>query len=99
MEQPQNMINNQENRIPEEFVSPKKEGGKVGPFISSIIIIIIIILGGLYFWGAIIDSRVTPDVPEDVSEIEEELNIDAELEELDSDLADIEAEIDAALSE
>lgn len=42
--------------------TPQKDSG-IGPIIGSIIIIILIILGGLYFWGYVIDKQ-KPDLPE-----------------------------------
>lgn len=83
-------------------VPPKKESG-VGPIIGSIIIIILLVLGALYFYGSIVERRQTqgartPALSEStrVADIESDLNV-PELDTVDADMAELEAEIDAAL--
>lgn len=93
------------NTMPqEEIPAPKKEGA-VGAVIGSIIIIILLVLGGLYFFGSVIENKedtnsAADTSAEEVSEIEEDLNsaeLEAELNQMDADLAEIEAEINAAV--
>jgi len=88
----------------------KKTEGAVGPVIGSIIIIALIVLGGLYYWGSIINSTQKKDsenVPEEnistLSESDEIIDIEADLEattldEIDQLLNEIDAEIDDALN-
>ncbi len=83
-------------------VPPKKEG-MVGPVIGSIIIIAILVLGALYFYGSIVERQKTQNPPAPalsestrVSDIEADLSV-PELDTVDADMAELEAEIDAAL--
>lgn len=100
-----NGLNNQEREsfeqsgdpTSDQMVSKPKKEGRVGPAIGSTIIIILIILGGIYFWGSIIEknksqemNNQTPDV------INADLDIN-ELDEIDEDLNTINSEIDASL--
>jgi uncharacterized protein YpmB len=45
------------NQTPTPENKPKE--GLVGPIIGSIIVIILVIVGGLYFWGTVINERQT----------------------------------------
>jgi uncharacterized protein HemX len=92
----------QNNMNSTEMENPrlKKDGG-VGPTIGSVIIILIIILGGLYFLDTI-RQRQAEKLP--VNETSDTEDISAELEatdveSLDEELAEIEAEIEASLEE
>lgn len=79
-----------------------KKEGSVGPIIGSVIIILLIIMGGLYFWGSIIQrqnenaARQRQMRTEDLSGIEKDLN-ETNIDTLDSEMDSIEAELDAAL--
>jgi hypothetical protein len=88
---------------------PKKQEGAVGPIIGSIIIIALIVLGGLYYWGSIINSnQKNEDVKAEetipaLSESDEIIDIEEDLEatnlnEIDELLNDIDVEIDDALN-
>lgn len=88
-----------------------KKDSNVGPIIGSIIIIVLIVLGGLYFWGYIINKQhvnaPTTDEPKveevkteeiadpDVDEINNELN-STNVDEVDSELNQIDAVFDAS---
>ncbi len=97
--------NNQPNSFPNTMpgaMPPKKENG-VGPIIGSIIIIILLVLGALYFYGSIVERRQTQNTPTPalsestrVADMESDLNV-PELDTVDADMAELEAEIDAAL--
>lgn len=97
--------NNQPNSFPNTMpgaMPPKKENG-VGPIIGSIIIIILLVLGALYFYGSIVERRQTQNAPTPalsestrVADMESDLNV-PELDTVDADMAELEAEIDAAL--
>lgn len=98
--------NNQEKveeSIQQEKVKIEKDKG-VGPIIGSIIIIILIIIGGIYYWNSIIDERAaTQDTSEQseaesISEIEAELNT-TDLDNLDAELEQIEAEFEAEIQQ
>lgn len=79
-----------------------RKEGSVGPIIGSVIIILLIIMGGLYFWGSVIQKqRAEAELRkqarvEDISVIEKDLN-ETNIDALDADLMSIEAELDAAL--
>lgn len=104
------MENNQNNFQTPDTSAVKKDSG-TGPIIGSIIIIILIVLGGLYFWGYIIKKQhveapitnesTSEQVPSeevadpDVAEINNELN-STNVDDVDSDMNEIDAEIDAA---
>ena len=86
-------------------LEPIKKDTGVGPIIGSIIIIILIVLGGLYFWGYVIEKNKT-DFPEevekeeagnmdDISQIEADLN-STNIDILESDMQKIDSEIDSA---
>lgn len=82
--------------------TPEKSGG-VGPVIGSIIVIIVIVLGGLYYLNSVkvdIAKEEAPALNEssEIEAIEEDLN-QTDLDNLDAEFSDIEAEIDAALAE
>lgn len=97
--------NNQTNGFPNTMpgaMPPKKEG-VVGPIIGSIVIIVILVLGALYFYGSIVERRQTQNTPAPalsestrVADIEADLSV-PELDTVDADMAELEAEIDAAL--
>lgn len=94
------------NNINEEKMLPveEKKEGVVGPVIGSIIVIILIIIGGMYFWGSMIEKNQMPENNSMNTEATTIADIETDLEKtnidnLDSDLADIEKEIDAALGE
>lgn len=95
-----------QNNINEEKMLPteEKKEGVVGPVIGSIIVIILIIIGGMYFWGYIIEKNEMNENNSMNAEATSITDIESDLEKtdidnLDSDLADIEKEIDAALEE
>jgi hypothetical protein len=100
-------IQNEEQVVAEEAPKIKKDGS-VGPVIGSIIIIVLLVLGGIYYFTSIntavapvIENEPSTPTLSDSTEIED---IEKDLEEtttddLDEELADIESEIDAALSE
>ena len=77
------------------LVSESKKDGKVGPFIGSAIIIILIIVGGMYFWGSIVEKRFGTTSTNSLEQDADEINV----EELDKEMVEIEAEFDAALAE
>jgi predicted PurR-regulated permease PerM len=88
--------------------APKKDEG-VGPVIGSIIIIAVIVLGGLYYWGSIIQNssnapeNVTEESLPALSESDEIIDIEQDLEatsadEIDALLDEIDSEIDDALN-
>ncbi len=88
---------------------PKKPDEGVGPVIGSIIIIALIVLGGLYYWGSIINStqKTNEDVIETttpaLNESDEIIDIEEDLEATDTEgidklLDEIDAEIDDALN-
>ena len=54
--------------------TPQKDSS-VGPIIGSIIIIILIVLGGLYFWGYVINKQKA-DIPEKQNESTNSAEID-----------------------
>jgi hypothetical protein len=97
--------NNQSNGFPNTMpgaMPPKKEG-VVGPIIGSIIIIVLLVLGALYFYGSIVEKQKTQNTPTPalsestrVADIEADLSV-PELDTVDADMAELEAEIDAAL--
>jgi len=99
LEQNTNVQNSTEEQI--EKMTPKQDGG-VGPLIGTIIIIALLVLGGLYYWGSIINEQKDTEAPtenvpagqdEDVSSIEAEL--DAEFGDVDAELDKIDAEFEA----
>lgn len=83
-------------RSPEPNVLGEKEHKSVGPIIASIIIIVLIVIGGIYFWGAILnDSGYNPS--QDSGTIVED---DAKTNDLNNqgtsdNVADIEADLQA----
>lgn len=104
------MDNNQNNFQSEN--KPTKKDSNIGPIIGSVIIIVLIILGGLYFWGYIINKQQvnaptteeseveevkTEEIADpDVAEINNELN-STNVDEIDSELNKIDAEFDASV--
>jgi len=92
METPEN---SQPTQTPQPILTAEKESGSIGPMIASVIIIILIVVGGIYFWGAVLND--SGYVPQDDSEIVED---DAKTNELNEqgtsdDVADIEADLEA----
>ncbi len=103
----QSSINNQTNGFEEKTQStlPSKKDGVVGPIIGSVIIIILLVLGALYFYGTVAEKRQaqnqrrqTAPLSEStkVADIESDLNT-SEIDTVDADMAELEAEIDAAI--
>lgn len=73
--------------------------GVVGPIIGSIIIIALIVLGGLYYWGSIIENNTSDPVTKE-EELLPELNESDEIEKIEEDLeATNTEEIDKLLNE
>ncbi len=95
---------NVENMMPLE----EKRDGVVGPIIGSLVIIILIIIGGMYFWGSVIEEKSNPNPPVDENQLDAEATTiediandleETNLEDLDANLGEIEAEIDASIEE
>lgn len=96
-------------------VSTPEEKSDAGAWIASVIIVVIIFIGGIYFWNNIKSVPITDtdddkeEMSEEVSselpandETIEDLETDlqsVDIEELDSELDEIDAEFDAALEE
>jgi uncharacterized protein HemX len=91
--------NTQTQETTPEIISSKKDG-KVGPTIGSVIIILIIIAGGFYFLNLQTVEVVEEDnqTQQATTTLEDELD-STEIDDLDEDLAQIEAEIEAAIGE
>jgi uncharacterized protein HemX len=87
-----------------ETLKIRKEGS-VGALIGSIIVILIILAGGVYFMDSLRNRMIEEsEMPAEENATTSEATINAELdaidlEELDAELAEIEAEIDAAIEE
>lgn len=103
-QEPIEMQGNPETSMSSQEVSPEpqKQGGKIGPIIGIIVIILIIIIGGLYIWGQqLVNNTNVEEVTDEDPFDEEEINfIEAGLETtdidtLDSDFSDLEAELEA----
>lgn len=99
-----NENSNSENMMPLE----EKKDGVVGPIIGSLVIIILIIIGGMYFWGSVVEKKSNLDPIENealldveatsIEDIENDLE-ETNLDDLDANLGEIEAEIDASIGE
>lgn len=88
---------------------PEKSGG-MGPLIGIVIIIIVLIFGGLYFWGAQLNSQLESSdddtaILEDIAPTDDNTiappsdepeQLESDLEEFDTD--DFEAELEAELN-
>ena len=77
----------------------KNKDGAVGPIIGSIIVIILIILGGIYYWNSTVSNELQKAdvVPIQNEESVEDIraNLESEISNLDMELEEIEAEIQA----
>lgn len=110
MENIENKVNT-ENQSAEQSAKPVKKDSGIGPGIGSLIIIIVILIGGLYYLDSLKSSikeqsnseeqeNVNSDLSEsnDVEDLEDDLD-STDVNNLDEDFAEIEAEIDAAFQE
>jgi hypothetical protein len=88
--------------MPETMPGEKPKGSSAGPVVGAIIIIVIIVLGGLYFWGkklaeAPVDEETLElqevNSSDDLADIEADLE-NTELDSLDSDFGELEAELE-----
>lgn len=84
----------------------KPKGSSVGPVVGAIIIIVLIVLGGLYFWGKKLAEAPTDEQTETLqdvrasdalADIEADLNA-TDLDSLDNDLSEVEAELEGEAS-
>lgn len=88
----------------QEEQKPIRKEGSVGAMIGSVIVILIILAGGVYFMNSLREKIEDDEIPKQemattsLSEINAELDA-IELEELDAEIAEIQAEIDAAIEE
>jgi len=81
---------------PEPNVLGEKEHSSVGPIIASIIIIILIVIGGIYFWGAILnDSGYTPSQDSEAIVEDDSKTNDLNNQGTSDDVSDIEADLQA----
>jgi uncharacterized protein HemX len=105
MENKQEKINVIDPKIQNGQSSQKDSG--VGPVIGSILIILLIILGGLYYWGSIIQetqnhNTVDESLPamsdnDEIDDIERDLE-STNTDEIDQLLDEIDTEIDDAIN-
>ena len=89
--------------------SPASKSGTVGPIIGIIIIIAVLVLGALYYWGTrlnpgtnadeianmpdqTLDNLMQTDASDGLTSIDSDLN-STDLNNLDSELSDIESEL------
>ena len=97
--QPNNFVNQNQFTQPQQ---PSAREGVIGPIIASIIVIAIIVMGGLFFYGSVIERQknsATPTTQSDstnTNEMSSDLN-SIDTASADADIAELEAEIDAAL--
>jgi Na+-transporting methylmalonyl-CoA/oxaloacetate decarboxylase gamma subunit len=84
-----------------EQSSKIRKEGSVGAMIGSVIVILIILAGGVYFMTSLHEKIVGEEIVEpknDTNEIEAELDT-TNIDQLDAELEQIEAEIEASLQE
>jgi uncharacterized protein HemX len=93
-------LNMENTNTPQQDIATKKEGS-VGAAVGSIIVILIIAAGGLYFLDILKQKVETEEVqPADTEVNSLEADLEAtNVDDLDVEMLEIEAEIDAALSE
>lgn len=70
--------------------------GGVGPMIAIIIILLVIIAGGLYFWLGEKANEYTPEEETNFSELEASLDT-SELDDIDSELNQIDSEFETSI--
>lgn len=83
---------------------PVRKEGSVGATVGSVIVILIILAGGLYFMDSLREKIEDDENPSSetattsINQIDAELDA-MEIEQLDAEMVEIEAEIEAALEE